>query len=124
MRRLASIALALGIFTAACAPAVPAQPAATQPAAAAKDVMKLKVGVALTPAPALPESALWLAKDLGFYQKEGLDVDITEVNATPSLITALRAGEIDIGDINSEDVIRLTASKDLEMPTIKSASGR
>src|SRR5206468_22980 len=43
---------------------------------------------------------------------------------TPSLITALRAGEIDIGDVNSEDVIRLTASKDLEMRTINSASGR
>ncbi|HEX8967679.1 MAG TPA: ABC transporter substrate-binding protein [Chloroflexota bacterium] len=82
------------------------------------------MGVALTPAPALPESALWLASDLGFYQKEGLDVDIVEVDATPSVITAMRTGDIDVGDINSEDVIRLTATKDLEMRTINSASGR
>jgi NitT/TauT family transport system substrate-binding protein len=86
--------------------------------------MKLKLGVAVTPAPALPESALWLARDLGFYQKEGLDVEITEVDATPSVITAMRTGDVDVGDINSEDVIRLNASKDLEMKTINSANGR
>jgi NitT/TauT family transport system substrate-binding protein len=118
--RLAWLALVLGVLATACAPA----PAAGGPPAAQKNVIKLRVGVATSPAPALPESTLWLAQDLGFYQKEGLDVDITEVNASPLLITALRAGEIDIGDINSEDVIRLTASKDLEMRTINSASGR
>jgi NitT/TauT family transport system substrate-binding protein len=118
--RLFSLALVLGVLAAACSPA----PAAGGPTPAAKETLKLHVGVATSPAPALPESTLWLARDLGFYQKEGLDVEITEVNATPSLITALRAGEIDIGDINSEDVIRLTASKDLEMRTINSASGR
>ncbi|HTD80311.1 MAG TPA: ABC transporter substrate-binding protein [Chloroflexota bacterium] len=118
--RLASLALVLGVLAAACSPV----PAAGGPTAAPKEAIKLRVGVATSPAPALPEATLWLARDLGFYQKEGLDVEITEVNATPSLITALRAGEIDIGDINSEDVIRLTASKDLEMRTINSASGR
>ena len=121
MRRLASIALVVGVFVAACAPA----PAAPQGGGApAQTVMKLKVGVALTPAPALPESALWLAQDLGFYQKEGLDVQILEVNATPAVITAMRAGEVDIGDINFQDVIQLTATKDLELRTINSASGR
>jgi NitT/TauT family transport system substrate-binding protein len=86
--------------------------------------MQLKVGVAVTPAPALPESVLWLARDLGFYQKEGLDVQLTEVDATPSVITAMRTGDIDVGDINFEDVIRLTASGDLPMRAISSASGR
>jgi NitT/TauT family transport system substrate-binding protein len=80
--------------------------------------------VAVTPAPALPESTLWLARDLGFYKNEGLDVTITEVDATPSVITAMRTGDVDVGDINTEDVIRLNASKDLEMRTINSASGR
>jgi NitT/TauT family transport system substrate-binding protein len=86
--------------------------------------MQLKVGVAVTPAPALPESVLWLARDLGFYQKEGLDVQLTEVDATPSVITAMRTGDVDVGDINFEDVIRLTASGDLPMRAISSASGR
>jgi len=130
MRRLASIALAVGFLAAACAPAplaqqsAPAGGTAGTAAGAPQDVLKLKVGVAVTPAPALPESTLWLARDLGFYQKEGLDVEITEVDATPSVITAMRTGDVDVGDINSEDVIRLTSNKDLEMRTINSASGR
>jgi NitT/TauT family transport system substrate-binding protein len=87
-------------------------------------MLPLKVGVAVTPAPALPESALWLARDLGFFQKEGLDVQLTEVDATPSVITAMRSGDVDVGDINFEDVIRLTSSGDLPMKAINSASGR
>jgi NitT/TauT family transport system substrate-binding protein len=122
MRGLVSIALALGVLSTACVPTAPA----AQPGAAATttQLLKLKVGAAVTPTPALPESTLWLARDLGFYQQEGLDVEITEVDATPSVITAMRTGDIDVGDVNFEDVIRLTASKDLEMRTINSASGR
>jgi NitT/TauT family transport system substrate-binding protein len=124
--RFLAIALAIGCLLAACAPA-PAAPVATQPGAAtpaAKDLMKLRVGTATTPTPALPESTLWLARDLGFYQQEGLDVEITEVQATPSVIAAMRSGEVDVGDINTEDVIRLTATRDLEMRTIESPNGR
>src|ERR1700680_3836626 len=106
--RFVAIALAIGWLVAACAPA----PAASGPALAA--VMKLKIGPATTPPPALPESVLWLARDLGFYQKEGLDVEITEVQATPSVIAAMRSGDVDLGNINSEDIIRLTATNDLE----------
>src|SRR5260370_21957328 len=117
MRRVVAIALTLAVVASACISA-PATPAST-PAP-----LKLKVGVAVTPAPALPESTLWLAGDLGFYQKEGLDVQIVEVDATPSVGTAMRTGDVDIADINYEDVIRLTATKALEMRTINSASGR
>src|SRR5438552_3058307 len=124
--RFMVIALALVGLVAACAPA-PATPAPTQAGAAAaavpKDVIKLKVGTATTPAPALPESTLWLARDLGFYQKEGLDVEIVETQATPSVIAAMRAGDVDVGNINSQDVIQLTATKDLEMRTINSSNG-
>jgi NitT/TauT family transport system substrate-binding protein len=116
MFRWLSCAVAAAILATACAPA----PAAVQQ----PSVLSLKVGVAVTPAPALPESVLWLARDLGFYQKEGLDVQLTEVDATPSVITAMRTGDVDIGDINWEDVIRLTSSGDLPMRAINSASGR
>jgi NitT/TauT family transport system substrate-binding protein len=127
--RFVSVAAALVGLLVACAPVAPAAlaPAAAGASAATappKDVMKLKIGTAVTPLPALPESILWLARDLGFYQKEGLDVEIVETQATPSVIAAMRAGDVDVGDINSEDVIRLTANKDLEMRTINSANGR
>jgi NitT/TauT family transport system substrate-binding protein len=106
----------------ACAPAVPN--ASPTPISATKEVLKLRIGTATTPPPATPESTIWLARDLGFYQNEGLDVDILEATATPSVIAAMRSGEVDVGSINSEDVIRLTANKDLEMRTINSTSGR
>jgi NitT/TauT family transport system substrate-binding protein len=124
--RFVAMVMAIGWLLAACAPA-PAAPAPTQQGAAAsvsKDVIKLRIGTATTPPPALPESTLWLARDMGYYQKEGLDAEITEVQATPSVIAAMRSGEVDVGNINSEDVIRLTASKDLEMRTINSSNGR
>ncbi len=124
--RFISIALALAVLIAACTPA-PIATAPTQSAAAAgtpKDVMKLRIGTATTPAPALPESTLWLARDLGFYQKEGLDVEIVETNATPSVITAMRTADVDVGSINYQDVIQLTATKDLEMRAINSSNGR
>jgi NitT/TauT family transport system substrate-binding protein len=112
-------ALALAWLIAGCALA-PTTPPASTPAG----LLKLRLGTATTPPPALPDSTLWLARDLGFYQQEGLDVEITEVQATPSVITAMRSGEVDVGSINSEDVIRLTASKDLEMRMINSSAGR
>jgi NitT/TauT family transport system substrate-binding protein len=124
--RLVAIAIAIGWLVAGCVP-VPVAPAPTTPGAAAsvpRDVIKLKIGTATTPPPALPESTLWLARDLGFYQKEGLDVEITEVQATPSVIAAMRTGDVDVGNINTEDIIRLTATKDLEMRTINSPNGR
>jgi NitT/TauT family transport system substrate-binding protein len=122
--RLVRIAIALVWLVAGCAPAVPS---ATQPAVAGsvpKDIIKLRIGTATTPPPALPESTLWLARDLGFYQNEGLDVEIIEATATPSVIAAMRSGDVDVGSINSEDVIRLSASKDLEMRMINSSNGR
>jgi NitT/TauT family transport system substrate-binding protein len=121
------IAIGLAMLAAACVPApVPSAPTSAAGAAGSvpRDVMKLRIGTATTPPPALPESTLWLARDLGFYQKEGLDVDITEVQATPSVIAAMRSGDVDVGNINTEDVIRLTANKDLEMRTINSSNGR
>src|SRR5258707_14418199 len=109
--RLIRIAIALVWLVACCATAVPS---ASPPAAAGfvpKDTIKLRIGTATTPPPALPESTLWLARDLGYYQREGLDVEIVETHAPPSVITAMRSGEVDVEDINSEHVIRLTASK-------------
>lgn len=123
MVKLSAILVALVWLVAGCGPAVPAAPSPT-PLAAAKEVLKLRVGTATTPPPATPESTIWLARDLGFYTQEGLDVDILEATATPSVIAAMRSGEVDIGSINSEDVIRLTANKDLELRTINSVSGR
>src|SRR5581483_1750209 len=47
-----------------------------------REPLKLRLGLGSAPAPPLPNSVLWLARDLGFYQREGLDVELTEFQGT------------------------------------------
>jgi len=86
--------------------------------------LKLRLGLGSTPAPALPNSVLWLAKDLGFYRREGLDVELIEFNGTPIAIAAMIAGEIDVGNIGTSDIIRLVATKRQPMRAIHSPDAR
>jgi NitT/TauT family transport system substrate-binding protein len=86
--------------------------------------LKLRLGLGSTPAPALPNSVLWLARDLGFYKREGLDVELIEFNGTPIAIAAMIAGEIDVGNIGTSDVIRLVATKRQPMRAIHSPDAR
>jgi NitT/TauT family transport system substrate-binding protein len=86
--------------------------------------LKLRLGLGSTPAPALPNSVLWLARDLGFYKREGLDVELIEFNGTPIAIAAMIAGEIDVGNIGTADVIRLVATKRQPMRAIHSPDAR
>jgi NitT/TauT family transport system substrate-binding protein len=106
---------ALLLFSTACgvvAPSVPTTP------------LKLKVADGVTPVAALPQSILSLAAQHGFFSKNGLDVEVQDVNGTPSIITAMRTGDVDVGIINSSDVIKLDADKSLEMRVIGSPNGR
>src|ERR1700741_3068040 len=63
--------------------------------------LKLRLGLGSAPAPALPNSVLWLAKDLGFYKREGLDVEIMEFQGTPLVIAAMIAGDVDVGNVST-----------------------
>jgi NitT/TauT family transport system substrate-binding protein len=87
-------------------------------------VLRLRVGLASTPAPALPNSVMWLAKDLGFYKREGLDVELIEFNGTPIAIAAMIAGEIDVANTGTADVIRLVATRRQAMRAIHSPDAR
>lgn len=111
---------ALALLAACSAPAPPAAPGAPTPDAP----LKLRVADGVSPPAALPQSILSLAVQQGFFQKEGLDVEIESVNGTPAIITAMRSGDIDVGIINSSDVIKLQAAKTLEMRVIGSPNGR
>jgi NitT/TauT family transport system substrate-binding protein len=100
-------------------------PAARLPAAESKlTPLKLRLGLGSAPAPALPNSVLWLAKDLGFYQREGLDVELNEFQGTPLVIAAMIAGDIDVGNVSTSDVIRMNATKGLAMRAIHSPDSR
>jgi NitT/TauT family transport system substrate-binding protein len=101
-----------------CAPPVPLAPATPEPP------LKLRIADGVSPPAALPQSILSLAAQQGFFQREGLDAEILDVNGTPSIITAMRSGDVDVGIINSSDVIKLEAQKTLEMRVIGSPNGR
>jgi NitT/TauT family transport system substrate-binding protein len=136
----ASSALAAGLLLAACggtsapasapgnsgsAAAASAKPASTGASAATKpSTLKLSLGLASKPAPALPNSVLWLAKDLGYYDREGLDVSLNELDGTPTVIAAMISGDIDVGNIGTDQMVKLVAQKSVDMRAINSSDAR
>jgi NitT/TauT family transport system substrate-binding protein len=109
----------IAVLSVAClSVACVAAPAATPTESVQLTRLRLGLGSPLT---LLPNSVLWLAKDLGFYEREALDVQLQEVQGSPSVITALTTGDIDIGNFNPEDVIKLTATSSLDLRVIHSA---
>ena len=119
------------LLLSACLPA-PATPAtstappapAPQPTPALQPLLKLKLADAATPPVALPQSTASLALQEGYFQREGLDVEIDHVTGTPAVITAMRSGDIDVGLVNSSDVMRLQAEQTLDLHVIGSPNGR
>jgi NitT/TauT family transport system substrate-binding protein len=61
---------------------------------------------------------------LGFYKREGLDVELTEFQGTPLVIAAMIAGDIDVGNVSTSDVIRMVANKGQSMRAIHSPDAR
>jgi NitT/TauT family transport system substrate-binding protein len=89
-----------------------------------KEMLKLRLGLGSAPAPPLPNSVLWLAKDLGFYAREGLEVELSEFQGTPLAIAAMIAGDIEVANISTSEVIRMTATKGQPMRAIHSPDAR
>jgi NitT/TauT family transport system substrate-binding protein len=90
----------------------------------AKEPLKLRVGLGSSPVPPLPNSVIWLAKDLGFYQREGLDIELIEFQGTPLAIAAMISGDIDVGNVSTSEVIRMTATKTQTLRAIHSPDAR
>jgi NitT/TauT family transport system substrate-binding protein len=58
---------------------------------------------------------LYYAKDQGFFQKAGFDVDITPLNAGPAIAAAVAGGTIDLGFSN---VVSLALAHDKGLPFV------
>jgi NitT/TauT family transport system substrate-binding protein len=97
---------------------------AAQAADKPREMLKLRLGLGSAPAPPLPNSVLWLAKDLGFYAREGLDVELNEFQGTPLAIAAMISGDVDVANVSTSEVIRLTATKGQPMRAIHSPDAR
>src|SRR5499427_1533828 len=50
-------------------------------------------------APVVSMSPMWIAKDVGFFKKQGLDVKLVFIASGPTGTTSLLAGETDVGII-------------------------
>ena len=98
----------------------PAEAAEAKP----REMLKLRLGLGSAPAPPLPNSVLWLAKDLGFYAREGLDVELTEFQGTPLAIAAMVSGDVDVANVSTSEVIRMNATKGQPMRVIHSPDAR
>ncbi|MFI5269254.1 MAG: ABC transporter substrate-binding protein [Chloroflexota bacterium] len=125
-RRFAPRFLGVGLALAlsACGGAAPAASAPAASSAAPKQLLKLSVGVASKPTPPLPNSVLWLAKELGFYQQEGLDVTMQFLDGTPTIVASMISGDVDVGNIGTDQAVKLVAQKSLDLRAIDSSDVR
>jgi NitT/TauT family transport system substrate-binding protein len=65
--------------------------------------------------PLVPNSVIDLALQLGYYKKEGVDVELVRVKATPSAVAALRSGQGDMANIGTDIALQLIARGQLDL---------
>jgi len=60
--------------------------------------------------PLVPNSVMDLAKELGYFEREGIDVEIIRVQQTPMALAALQSGEGDLANVSSKSLLQLIAT--------------
>jgi NitT/TauT family transport system substrate-binding protein len=68
----------------------------------------------------VPNSVMDMAVELGYFEREGVDVEIVRVQATPSAVTALQAGEGEMANISVDAVLQLVARDQLGLKAVLS----
>ncbi|OHE53160.1 MAG: hypothetical protein A3K61_07930 [Thaumarchaeota archaeon RBG_16_49_8] len=86
-------------------------------------MIKLREATFGTDMPYLTNSVDFLAKDLGFYEKEGLDFEITGLASTPLVLNALKAGQVDISGMSGSTALKLDATGDMATVVFVSYTG-
>ena len=70
--------------------------------------------------PLVPNSVMDLALELGYFEKEGVEVELVRVQQTPSAIAALRAGEGEMANISVDSVLQLVGRDQIKMKAVVS----
>lgn len=70
--------------------------------------------------PLAPTSVTELAQQLGYFSREGVDVQFERVNGTPLAIASLAAGQGDMAEVSVEALLKLTARGDTRFRAISS----
>jgi len=70
----------------------------------AQKLVHLDVGLALIP-PKMTFVAFYVAKDMGFFQKQGLDVNLEGFDGGVKSLRGVASGSVDMGATSADDVI-------------------
>lgn len=70
--------------------------------------------------PLVPNAVMDLAVELGYFEAEGVDVELIRVQQTPSAIAALRAGEGEMANIGVDALLQLHARGDADLVAVGS----
>jgi NitT/TauT family transport system substrate-binding protein len=68
--------------------------------------------------PLVPNSVMDLAVQLGFFDKEGVEVELVRVQQTPSAVAALRAGEGEMANISVDSVLQLVGRDQMDLKAV------
>lgn len=68
--------------------------------------------------PLLPNSVMELAKSLGYFEREGVEVEIVRVQETPLAMAALVGGEGDMANVAVDAVLRLIAREKFQAKAV------
>jgi NitT/TauT family transport system substrate-binding protein len=68
--------------------------------------------------PLVPNSVMDLAVQLGFFEKEGVEVELVRVQQTPSAIAALRAGEGEMANVAVDSVLQLVGRDQMDLKAV------
>jgi NitT/TauT family transport system substrate-binding protein len=70
--------------------------------------------------PLVPNSVLELADQLGYFKREGVEVDFKRVNGTPLAVAALLAGQGDMANVSLEALLKLAARGKADLRAVSS----
>jgi NitT/TauT family transport system substrate-binding protein len=68
----------------------------------------------------VPNSVMDLAVDLGYFEREGVDVELVRVQQTPSAVAALQAGEGEMANISVDAALQLVARDQMQIKAVVS----
>jgi NitT/TauT family transport system substrate-binding protein len=68
----------------------------------------------------VPNSVMDLAVQLGYFEREGVDVELVRVQQTPSAVAALQAGEGDMANISVDAALQLVAREQMKIKAVVS----
>jgi NitT/TauT family transport system substrate-binding protein len=70
--------------------------------------------------PLVPNSVMDLAVELGYFEREGVDVELVRVQQTPSAIAAIQSGEGEMANVGLDALLQLVARGTTDLKAVVS----